>query len=64
MIIDIIMILKFYLNIYFIDNGGIRIRYPCPNTITLYTTRYTTRSLPVYTHFALRRIYFYYLIIL
>ena len=42
MIIDIIV----NLNFNYIDNGGIRIRYPCPNTDntcyntdTLYTTR-------------------------
>ena len=35
MIIDIIVILKCYLIIYSIDNEGVRIRYPCPNTDTL-----------------------------
>ena len=50
MIIDIIVILKFYLIFLFnriIPNGGVRIRYPCPitgtlcyNTDTLYITRY------------------------
>ena len=43
MSIDIIVILKLYLfflfNRYY--NGGIRIRYPFPNTETLYTTRLT-----------------------
>ena len=47
MIIDIIVILTFYL-ILIHSNGGVRIRYPCPNTDnlcyntdTLYTTRLT-----------------------
>ena len=35
MIIDIIVILKFNLSFNSIDNGGVRIRYPCPNTDTL-----------------------------
>ena len=48
MIIDIIVILKCYLIFYSIDNGCVRIRYPCPNTdtlcyntVTLNTTRQT-----------------------
>ena len=44
MIIDIIVILKLYFNS--IDNGGVLIRYPCPNTDTLCyntDTLYTTR---------------------
>ena len=46
MIIDIIVILKFYFTFYSIDKGGVRIRCPCPNTDTLcYNTGtlYTTR---------------------
>ena len=46
MIIDIIVILKFYLIFNSIDNGGVRIRYPFPNTDTLCyntDTLYTTR---------------------
>ena len=35
MIIDIIVILKLYLFCYSIDNG-VHIRYPCPNTYTLW----------------------------
>ena len=34
MIIDIIVIFKFYLIFNSIDNGGVRIRYPCSNTDT------------------------------
>ena len=34
MIIDIVVILKFILYFYSIDNGGVHIRYPCPNTDT------------------------------
>ena len=46
MIIDIIVILKLYLNFNFIDNGVFRIRFPCSNTDTLcynMDTQYTTR---------------------
>ena len=43
MIIDIIVILKFYLIFNSIDNGGVRIQYPCPNTDTLC---YNTDTLP------------------
>ena len=32
MVIDIIVILKFYLIFLFKNNGGVRIRYPCPIT--------------------------------
>ena len=35
MMIDIIVILKLYLIFNSIDTGGVRIRYPCPNTDTL-----------------------------
>ena len=48
MIVDIIVILKLYLIFNSIDNMGVHIRYPCPNTDnlcyntdTLYTTRLT-----------------------
>ena len=46
-IIYIIVILTFYLILYSINNGGVRIRYLWHNTFTLcYTTDtlYTTRS--------------------
>ena len=46
MIIDIIVILKVYLIFNSIDNGGVRIRYPCTNTDTVCyntDTLYTTR---------------------
>ena len=36
MIKNIIDILKLYLIFYSIDNGDVRIRYPYPNTETLY----------------------------
>ena len=35
MIIEIIMILTFYLIFLFNDNRGVRIRYQCSNTFTL-----------------------------
>ena len=46
MIIDIMVILTFYLVFYSIDNGGVRIRYPCSNMDTICyntDTTYTTR---------------------
>ena len=46
MIIDIIVIFKFYLSCYSIDNVGVRIRYPFLNTDTPYyntDTLYTIR---------------------
>ena len=48
MIIYIIVILTFHFiyNFNSKDSGGVRIRYPCPNTDTLYyntDTLYTTR---------------------
>ena len=46
MIIDIIVILKFYLIFNSIDNGGVRIRYPCPNTDTLCYNTDSVRRTP------------------
>ena len=47
MIIDIIEILKLYLTFNSIDNVGVRIRYPCPNTETLC---YNTDTLYIYIY--------------
>ena len=46
MIIDIIVILKFYLIFGSIDNGGVRIRYSCPNTDTMYYNTDSVRRTP------------------
>ena len=49
MIIDIIVILKFYLIFNSIDNGGVCIRYPCPTTDTLQgTTHVLLHGHPIY----------------
>ena len=54
MIIDIIVILKVYLIFNFIDNGGVRIRYPFPNTETLC---YNTDSVRRKTYIPLNKLY-------
>ena len=46
MIIDIIVILKFYLIFNSIDNGDVRIRYPCPNTYNVRRTSYVIIRTP------------------
>ena len=48
MIIDIIFILKLHLIFLFIDNGGVRIRYPCPNTYTLCYNTDTLYTIIIY----------------